>query len=118
MLIGRVRLIVSLLLVLSGVFMFYIFDNSIIYARVGYIFLGIFLALIVFWKTSYMDSFLKYFRGAVDEAKKVVWPTKKETLQTTVAVFVFVVLVAIYLWLVDKGLGWLIYDVFLGWRGD
>ena len=40
------------------------------------------------------------------ETKKVVWPTRKETLQTTGIVFVFVVIMALFLWLVDASLLW------------
>jgi preprotein translocase subunit SecE len=42
----------------------------------------------------------------VAEARKVVWPTRKETIQTTGVVFAFVVVMALFLWLVDAGLLW------------
>jgi preprotein translocase subunit SecE len=48
--------------------------------------------------------------------KKVVWPTRKETIQTTAAVFAFVVVMAVFLWLTDKGLEWLLYDLIMGWK--
>jgi len=46
----------------------------------------------------------------------VVWPTRKESLQTTGAVFAFVVAMAVFLWLTDKSLEYLMYDVLLGWK--
>jgi preprotein translocase subunit SecE len=46
----------------------------------------------------------------------VVWPSRKETLQTTGIVFAFVVIMAIFLFLVDKGLEWMLYDLLLGWK--
>jgi preprotein translocase subunit SecE len=52
----------------------------------------------------------------VVEAKKVVWPTRKETLQTTGIVFAFVVVMAITLWITDKTLEWVLYDLVLGWK--
>ena len=42
------------------------------------------------------------------ETKKVVWPTRKETLQTTGIVFVFVVVMALFLWAVDASLLWIV----------
>lgn len=60
--------------------------------------------------------FLQFARDSIAEVKKVVWPTRKETLQTTLAVFVFVVLMALFLWTVDKSLEWMLYDLILGWK--
>ena len=53
---------------------------------------------------------------AVAEVKKVVWPTRKETIQTTAAVFAFVVVMALFLWITDKSLEWALYDLLLGWK--
>ena len=53
---------------------------------------------------------------AVTEVKKVVWPSRKETMQTTAAVFAFVVVMAIFLWITDKTLEWVLYDLILGWK--
>ena len=50
------------------------------------------------------------------EVKKVVWPTRKETMQTTAAVFAFVVVMAVFLWVSDKTLEWVLYDLILGWK--
>ena len=61
-------------------------------------------------------QFVGFARDAVKEVKKVVWPTRKETLQMTGYVFAFVVLMALFLWLTDKTLEWVLYDLILGWR--
>jgi preprotein translocase subunit SecE len=45
-----------------------------------------------------------------------VWPSRKETIQMTLAVFAFVLVMAIFLWVVDKTLEWVLYDLVLGWR--
>jgi preprotein translocase subunit SecE len=50
------------------------------------------------------------------ETKKVVWPTRKETMQTTGIVFAFVLAMAIVLWVTDKSLEWVLYDLVLGWK--
>jgi len=55
-------------------------------------------------------------RESIVEVKKVVWPTRKETIQTTAAVFAFVVVMAVYLWVSDKALEWVLYEVILGWK--
>jgi preprotein translocase subunit SecE len=53
---------------------------------------------------------------SVVEVKKVVWPTRKETMQTTAAVFAFVVVMAVFLWMTDKVLEWVLYDLIMGWK--
>ena len=52
----------------------------------------------------------------MEEAKRVVWPTRKETLQTTGVVFLFVFVMALFLWVVDTGLLWVTQKL-LGQRG-
>jgi preprotein translocase subunit SecE len=55
-------------------------------------------------------------RDAWREVQKVVWPTRKESLQMTAYVFAFVVIMALFLWLTDKTLEWFFYDLILGWK--
>jgi preprotein translocase SecE subunit len=55
-------------------------------------------------------------RDSVKEVRKVVWPTRKEAMQMTGYVFAFVFVMALYLWLTDKTLEWVLYDLVLGWR--
>jgi preprotein translocase subunit SecE len=45
-----------------------------------------------------------------------VWPTRKEAVQTTAAVFGFVLIMAVFLWITDKSLEWALYDLILGWK--
>ena len=59
-------------------------------------------------------SFIEFARDAWNEAKKVVWPTRKETVQVTAVVFAFVLVLALFMWLVDSSLSWLFYEVLLG----
>ena len=60
--------------------------------------------------------FTGFARDAWREVKKVVWPTRKESLQMTAYVFAFVVVMALFLWFTDKTLEWVFYDLILGWR--
>ena len=52
----------------------------------------------------------------MEETKKVAWPSRKESIQTALAVFGFVVVMAIFLWFTDKTLEFLMYDLLLGWK--
>ena len=55
-------------------------------------------------------------RDAWRETQKVVWPSRKEAIQMTGYVFAFVVVMALFLWLTDKTLEWVLYDLVLGWK--
>ena len=61
-------------------------------------------------------ALIAYGQDSVRETKKVVWPTRKEAMQMTGIVFAFVILMAIFLWLTDKSLEWVFYDLILGWK--
>jgi preprotein translocase subunit SecE len=50
------------------------------------------------------------------EVQKVVWPARREAIQMTAYVFAFVFVMALFLWLTDKLLGWALYSLILGWR--
>ena len=60
--------------------------------------------------------FVAYGKDSWKEVKKVVWPTRRESMQMTAYVFAFVFVMALFLWLTDKTLEWLLYGVVLGWR--
>ncbi len=61
-------------------------------------------------------ALIVYTRDSIRETRKVVWPERKEAIQMTAIVFGFVVLMALFLWMVDKILEWGLYDVILGWK--
>ena len=79
-------------------------------------------AVVAFYALGQKDLWLRivalfaYGQDSIREVKKVVWPTRKEALQMTGYVFAFVVVMALFLWLADKTLEWLLYDLILGWK--
>ena len=69
-----------------------------------------------FFTSEHGKALIAYGRDSVREVKKVVWPTRKEATQMTGYVFAFVVVMALFLWLTDKTLEWVLYDLILGWK--
>jgi len=59
---------------------------------------------------------IAFGRDAWREVKKVLWPSRKEATQMTAIVFGFVLIMALFLWLTDKTLEWVFYDLILGWK--
>ena len=73
-------------------------------------------AAAVYFSSESGKQLIAFGRESVREVKKVVWPTRKEAGQMTLYVFAFVVVMALFLWLTDKTLEWVIYDLILGWK--
>ena len=71
---------------------------------------------VVFFTAETGKQLIGFGRDSVREVNKVVWPTRKETVQMTAYVFGFVLIMAIFLWATDKTLEWLIFDLILGWK--
>lgn len=104
--IDKIKLALAVLLVAAGVGAFYFLADQPLVLRVLAVIAGIVLALVVAWTTPAGREAFGFTQEAIAEARRVVWPTRKETLQTTAAVFALVVVMAIFLWLVDVGLMW------------
>jgi preprotein translocase subunit SecE len=112
----KIKLVVALALGFAGVWAYYWRSDSILVLRVLSVIAGIAAGCAVAWFTEPGQRFVVFARESVAEVKKVVWPTRKETMQTTAAVFAFAVAMAVFLWISDKGLEWVLYDVILGWK--
>ena len=112
----NIKLAVAVALVALGVTGYYLLAENALVLRVLAVAAGIAAAAAVAWFTEQGRQFAVFAQEAVIEVKKVVWPTRKETVQTTAAVFAFVVVMAVFLWMSDKTLEWLLYDLVLGWK--
>jgi len=100
------KLLTAVLVLIAGVVGFYYFEDESQLLRV----LGMLaVAVVAFLIAATSDPGrrgLGFVKDARVEVRKVVWPTRQETLQTTIAVLFMVILVAIMLWLFDMFLGW------------
>ena len=94
----------ALLLLVAGIAGFYYLRDSAMVLRVIAVLAGIVLAVVVVWFTPQGKQFYAFSRESSEETRRVVWPSRKETMQTTGIVFAFVLVMAIFLWMVDAGL--------------
>ena len=106
----------AVLLLVAGIAGFYMLSEQAMIIRVLCIFAGIGTSVAAASFTIPGQRFFDFARESINETRKVVWPTRKETFQTTGVVFLFVLVMAIMLWVTDKSLEWLLYDVVLGWK--
>jgi preprotein translocase subunit SecE len=102
----KIKLTLALLLVAAGLGAFYLLAEHAMVLRVLAVLVGIGAAVAIMLTTSMGQAAFAFSREALAEARKVVWPTRKETIQTTAAVFALVVVMGIFLWIVDAALLW------------
>ena len=100
----KIKLGFALLLLIAGIAGFYYLRDSAMVLRVISVLAGIVLAVVVVWFTPQGKQFYAVSKESSEETRRVVWPSRKETVQTTGVVFAFVLVMAIFLWMVDAGL--------------
>jgi preprotein translocase subunit SecE len=102
----KIKLGLAGLLVVAGIAGFYLLKDNAAILRVASVLAGLVAAALVAWMTAPGREFFVYAQESVAETKKVVWPSRKETVQTTGMVLAFVLVMAIFLWIVDALLVW------------
>jgi preprotein translocase subunit SecE len=112
----RLKIAFAVIAVIAGLTGFYLLSQQALVLRIAAVLVGLAVGAGIAATSEPGKRFFAFGREAVAETKKVVWPSRKETIQTTAVVFGFVVLMAIFLWLTDKILETALYDWFLGWR--
>ncbi len=112
----KARLGLAAVLVIASLAGFYLLARQGQVAQWGALIGGLVAAVVVFLSSEPGKQFLAFGRDSWREVKKVVWPTRKEAIQMTAYVFAFVVVMALFLWLTDKTLEWVFYDLLLGWK--
>ncbi len=105
-LVDTVKLILALVVLVAGMFAFYWFEQVALAWRVIAMFAVVGIAVgLVFW-TELGQRLMSFSRESRVELRKVVWPTRQETVQITLIVLVLVFLIGLFLWLVDSLLFW------------
>ena len=112
----KAKLAAAVALVIASVAGFYLLGKQGPIVQWAALLVGLVVAAAVCLVSESGRQFVAFARDAWREVKKVVWPTRKETVQMTAYVFAFVVIMALFLWLTDKTLEWVFYDLILGWR--
>ncbi|SDP94812.1 protein translocase subunit secE/sec61 gamma [Rhodoferax sp. OV413] len=112
----KAKLGLSAVLVIGALAAFYLLSKQGQVAQWAALVVGIAAAVGVFLSSEPGRQLVAFGRDAWREVKKVVWPTRKEATQMTLYVFGFVVIMALFLWLTDKTLEWVFYDLILGWK--
>jgi preprotein translocase subunit SecE len=102
--VDKIKLVVAFLAVVAGIAGFYYLQDSAAVLKLASVLVGLLVAAGVAWTSEPGKRFFAFGKDSVAEAKRVVWPTRKETLQTTAVVIAFAVTMALFLWAVDASL--------------
>lgn len=112
----KAKLAGSVVLLLASIVAFYYLGKQDLWLRVLALLALLGAAVALFFTSESGKQLVAFGRDSVRETKKVVWPERKEALQMTGYVFAFVVVMALYMWITDKTLEWVLYDLILGLR--
>jgi preprotein translocase subunit SecE len=102
----KAKIALAVACVVGGVFAYYWFSDLAVVLRVLMVVAGIVAGGAVAYTSEQGKEFFAFAQESWAEAGRVSWPTRKETLQTTAIVFVFVVVMALFLFAVDASLAW------------
>ena len=112
----RLKIALAVVAVVAGLAGFYILSQQALVLRIAVVLAGLIVGAGIAATSEPGKRFFAFGRESVAETKKVVWPSRKETIQTTAVVFGFVLIMALFLWATDKFLETALYDWVLGWR--
>ena len=112
----KAKLGTAVALVIAALVGFYVLGKQGQIAQWGALIAGLVAAVVVFITSESGKEFVAFGRDSWKEVRKVVWPTRKEAIQMTMYVIGFCAVMALFLWLTDKTLEWVFYDLILGWK--
>ena len=114
--VDKAKLAAAAALLVGSVVAYYLLGKQDLWLRVLALLLLLAGAVAMFFTAESGKQLIAFGRDSVRETKKVVWPARKEAMQMTGYVFAFVIVMAFFLFLTDKTLEWVLYDLVLGWK--
>ena len=112
----RLKLALAVLVIVAGIVGYSMLEGQPAVFRIGAFLVSVVVAGFIAWSSEPGKRSMSFGRDAYNEIKRVVWPTRQETIRMTGIVFAFVVVVGAFLWIVDQILQWVIFGVLLGWN--
>ncbi|MDQ2137141.1 preprotein translocase subunit SecE [Alcaligenaceae bacterium A4P071] len=112
----KLKLALAVLVIIAGIVAFSMLSSQPMAARVGVFIGSLIVAALLAWISEPGRRTLSFGQESYNEVKRVSWPTRKETTQMTGIVFAFVAVMGLFMWVLDKGIEWVIYGVLLGWK--
>ena len=103
-----VKLLIAAIALIGGLYSYYYYEFELALAlRVLIVLAGTGIGIAIAMTSTQGQRLWHFIQGSRVEIRKVVWPTRQETTQTAIAVFVFTLIMMVFFWLLDSGLLWL-----------
>jgi preprotein translocase subunit SecE len=113
----RLKLALAVIVIIAGIVGFSMLESKIpLVGRIAVFIGSLALAAVIAWFSEPGRRTIAFAQDSYNEVKRVVWPTRKETMQMTGIVFAFVAVMGLFLWVLDKLVAWLLFGVLLGWK--
>lgn len=101
-----VKLLLAVAVLIGGIAGYYYYEDESVLLRAAGVIVAVAAAVGIALTTDRGRTLWRFIQGSRVELRKVVWPTRQETIQTTLTVFVFVLILAIFFWGLDFFLLW------------
>ncbi|HJP38804.1 MAG TPA: preprotein translocase subunit SecE [Gammaproteobacteria bacterium] len=100
------KLVLAAAVLISGIFAYYYFENESLLLRVAGLLVALVIGAFVAFRSLQGQVLWRFIQSSRNELRKVIWPTRQETLQTTLTVIVFTMILGIFFWILDLILLW------------
>jgi preprotein translocase subunit SecE len=114
--VDKVKIGAAVAVILAGLAAYYQLSEMSVLLRTGMIIVALAAGAGLFATTEQGRALVGFAGGARNEVRKVIWPTRRETVQATLVVIVMVLVVGIYIWILDAIAFWAVYDLILNVR--
>jgi preprotein translocase subunit SecE len=101
------KLVVAAAILVAGIVAFYMYEQESLLISVSVVLVAVAMTATVFMQTDRGRTLWKFIQGSRVEIRKVIWPTRQETLQTALTVLVFALILGIFFWGLDFFLLWI-----------
>jgi preprotein translocase subunit SecE len=105
-LLDKVKIVLAIAIVIGGIAGYYIYETAPMVLRISSVIFALAIGIGVFMTSGVGGELWRFIQGSRIELRKVVWPNRQETGQTTLVIIFFVVIMGIFFWLLDMFLGW------------
>ncbi|MEL6152390.1 MAG: preprotein translocase subunit SecE, partial [Chloroflexota bacterium] len=101
-----IKLLLSLGAIVGGLVAYYMTPELALALRVLMVLAGVIIGVLIGLTTHKGQTLWRFIQGSRIEIRKVVWPTRQETTQITILVFIFTALLGVFFWALDSGFHW------------
>ena len=105
-LLDTVKLVMAAAVLLGGIAAYYVYENESLLLRVAGVLVAFAVGAVIAFQSAQGQALWTFIQGSRIEIRKVVWPTRQETLQTTLTVMVFALFMGVFFWILDLFLLW------------